>query len=155
MSLEQLIEDIKRAFPIRPVPNRVWLVIDGSPESYEVSHNYDGVAWDQLTEEDLNTKLQGDLNALSPAGIRYYLPAFLVNSLTSIESADGAVLVFTLSGRISEKHRDRIRERASELSAEQIELLIRVIREVEKKRPYLANYEESIKLLESIAADLR
>jgi len=153
MSREQLIEDIKRAFPVKPVPNRVWLVVDGSPESYEVSLNFEDVAWDQLTEDDLNTKLQSDLIAMSPIGIRYYLPAYLINSLTSVESADSAVSIFTLVGRISDKHRDRIRESASELSAEQIDLVIQVIREVEKDRPYFANYDESIKLLKQIAAE--
>ena len=95
MTKRDVVNLIKRAFAQtpRPAPENVMLMGSGAlgdwptGDAWYVMRSFAGKRWQDLTAEELRTG-HAALSMMTPEGLRYYLPAYLMLVLNDPEEAD-------------------------------------------------------------------
>ena len=89
--------EIESAFRIAPYPGDDYLVYDASyPDVAETRDSFRGRAWRDLDVNFLRWNVEA-LGFLTPEGLRYYLPAFMIVSMLEPKRADVIPLSLCLS----------------------------------------------------------
>jgi hypothetical protein len=89
--------EIEAAFCDVPQPDRDQLVYDASyPDVAAIRDAFAGRAWKELDVSFLRSNVEA-VNFLTPEGLRYYLPAFMIASMLEPKRADVIPLFLCLS----------------------------------------------------------
>lgn len=99
---EKLIADIGKAFPTQPIPEGAALLGEdpstiSHPEDKWIFESFNGRAWSEMSLEAINPHWNS-IWVFSPDAFRYYLPAYLAQSLRSDE---GSMLIHSIIRAIS------------------------------------------------------
>ena len=78
---------VRSAFPAVSVPRRKKIVVSDDPESKEIVRDFGNRKWSEIPFETLFYHRES-LSMMSEAGIRYYLPAYLLATVERYEDAD-------------------------------------------------------------------
>ncbi len=121
-SCEFLINEIKRVFPIAPLPHFHELVLDPTSMYYETVMIHEAIknkSWDKITDQFYEEEW-GFMCWLTPLGIYYYLPGVMVYTL-KLYSLNKTIAPVTIDTELL------IEEQANELldyfNNEQLDLL--------------------------------
>ncbi len=131
---QRLVDSIRVAFPVIPVPVSSELVAETPYRDFEreyVKRFLSGRSWDQITLHDLNHVYEGDASAIlsfcSDKAFNYYFPSFLILGLTDLENADlkftSTIYKFTLNSERDKELYGRNMRRIMSFSKPQLEII--------------------------------
>ncbi|MBI4655176.1 MAG: hypothetical protein HY746_00360 [Elusimicrobia bacterium] len=132
-----LKKEIELAFADVPYPGDDDLVDGIDPESMDTAECFKGIKWQDWKEKPsqfLNPKFNSDLFFLSPAAFHYYLPLYMIFSLTDYEHANlftGEIIMATRPASIELS--EYVRKRLEVMTDRQLQIIIAFLKFIKQR----------------------